>query len=377
MSAVAPLFGGAYANRRVFVTGHTGFKGSWLSEWLLDLDAQVAGYALDPPTEPSLFCELALEDRMTHTIGDVRDYDSLLAALTDFEPEFVFHLAAQPLVRLSYSEPRLTYDTNIMGTVNVLEAVRQCPSAKAVVVITSDKCYENRETGQSYSEQDPMGGFDPYSSSKGCAELVTAAYRQSFFGEGSSVSIATARAGNVIGGGDWALDRIVPDCIRSLEMGEPIVVRNPDAVRPWQHVLEPLAGYLHLAARMRSNADAYGGAWNFGPADTDSVPVRTVVDEIIAGWGSGAWTRVGQSMTQPHEAKLLALDINKARSLLGWAPLYSTERTLGVTSTWYAKRHTGGNVRSLVDEDIAAYAAEAIQRRAVWASEQNVQGSET
>lgn len=360
------LFGGAFEGRRVLVTGHTGFKGSWLSEWLLRLGAHVTGYALEPPTDPSLFAELGLEDRIEHVIGDVRDPAHLREVLASAQPEIVFHLAAQPLVRLSYDEPVETYDTNVMGTVNLLEAVRTCPSVRVCIVVTSDKCYENRETGQAYREDDAMGGFDPYSSSKGCAELVTGAYRRSFFGPEAYASIASVRAGNVIGGGDWALDRIVPDCVRALQAGEPIVVRNPDSVRPWQHVLEPLSGYMHLAARMWDEGHALEGPWNFGPEEQGTVRVRQVVDAIVEAWGSGSWTGPEATLAQPHEAKLLALDIEKARTVLGWHPVYEVERTLQVTAAWYSARHAGASVPELTRADIAAYQDAAARKGAAW-----------
>lgn len=365
MSIPRDLFGGAYDGRRVFVTGHTGFKGSWLCEWLLGLGAEVSGYALEPPTQPNLFDELGLASRMRSTIADVRDGLALCAAMAEAEPEIVFHLAAQPLVRLSYDEPVETYDTNVMGTVHLLEAVRACPSVGAVEVVTSDKCYENRETGQAYREDDCMGGYDPYSSSKGCAELVTAAYRRSFFGPASATGVASVRAGNVIGGGDWAIDRIVPDCVRALQEGVPIVVRNPEAVRPWQHVLEPLSGYLHLASRMLASRE-FDGPWNFGPEQQGTVPVRRVADAIIEAWGSGVWESPG-TKTGPHEATLLALDIGKAQKQLQWEPLYSVEQTLSITAAWYAARHEGADVRTLTEHDIEAYANEARRVDAIWA----------
>ncbi|NTW28742.1 MAG: CDP-glucose 4,6-dehydratase [Coriobacteriia bacterium] len=373
----ASLFAGVFSGRRVLITGHTGFKGSWLTEWLLGLGADVTGYALEPPTNPSLFDELGLAGRINHVIGDVRDLPHLARVLESTRPEFVFHLAAQPLVRLSYEEPVATYETNVMGTVNVLEAIRGCESVRVAIVVTSDKCYENRETGQAYREDDAMGGFDPYSSSKGCAELVVAAYRQSFFGPNSDVRLATVRAGNVIGGGDWACDRIVPDCVLALQAGEPIVVRNPDAVRPWQHVLEPLSGYLHLASLMWFGDCAYDGAWNFGPEERGTVPVWRVVDAMIASWGSGSWLSPEPKGSQPHEAKLLALDIGKAQKLLGWHPLYAIERTFWVTSSWYAARHTGASVSTLTDADIASYIDEAVRSGAAWArSDSDISESE-
>ncbi|MGV8083280.1 MAG: CDP-glucose 4,6-dehydratase [Coriobacteriia bacterium] len=362
-----PLFGGVFAGRRVLVTGHTGFKGSWLCEWLLRLGAQITGYALRPNTEPSLFVELGLADRIHHIIGDVRDLGALKAIFTSVRPEIVFHLAAQPLVRLSYEQPVETYETNVMGTVNLLEAVRDSSSVRVVIVVTSDKCYENRETGEAYRENDAMGGYDPYSSSKGCAELVTSAYRRSFFGSDSAVRVASVRAGNVIGGGDWALDRIVPDCVRALQAGRPIVVRNPDAVRPWQHVLEPLSGYLHLAARLWCGEHNLDGAWNFGPNEQGTVPVRDVVEAMVSAWGSGSWVASSPMQHQPHEAKLLALNTEKAETLLNWRPLYRVADTICTTSAWYAARHGGGSVRLLTDADIARYEAEGVRSSVVWA----------
>jgi CDP-glucose 4,6-dehydratase len=362
------LFGGVFRGRRVLVTGHTGFKGSWLSTWLLELGADVTGYALEPPTTPSLFEEAGLASRMRHVIGDVRDPVALEAAFSESRPEVVFHLAAQPLVRLSYEQPVDTYDTNVMGTVRVLEAVRACESVRAVVNVTSDKCYENRETEQAYREDDPMGGFDPYSSSKGCSELVTAAYRRSFFGPDSRVRLASARAGNVVGGGDWAADRIVPDCVRALAAGRPVVVRNPDAVRPWQHVLEPLSGYLLLAARMLEDGHEFDGGWNFGPDPGDIVPVRRVADAVVAGWGSGSWSTPESAVPSPHEAGLLLLDISKACEGLGWRPSWSTERALAATAAWYRARHEGADVATITRTDIDAYVTEGQRSKAVWAA---------
>jgi CDP-glucose 4,6-dehydratase len=360
------LFAGAFKGRRVFVTGHTGFKGSWLTEWLLGLGAQVTGYALAPPTDPNLFDELGLGARIRSVVADVRDLDRLRAEMAHSRPEYVFHLAAQPIVRLSYDRPVETYSTNVMGTVNLLEAVRDVDTVRVVVNVTSDKCYENRETGQSYREDDPMGGFDPYSSSKGCSELVTAAYRRSFFGEGSGVALSSARAGNVVGGGDWALDRIVPDCIRALTKAEPVIVRNPGAVRPWQHVLEPLSGYLLLASRMMEGGHDLDGGWNFGPLEQGSVAVRDVVEIVLAAWGSGAWESPAGTGARVHEASLLALDIAKARQHLCWQPLYDVERTLRVTATWYAARHEGGDVAALTRADIDAYVTAGRSAGAAW-----------
>jgi CDP-glucose 4,6-dehydratase len=362
------LFRGAFAGRRVFVTGHTGFKGSWLAEWLLALGAEVTGYALDAPTDPSLFVEAGLSERMRHVLGDVRDLDNLLAAMAVARPEAVFHLAAQPLVRRSYTEPVYTYETNVMGTVNLFESIRSTPSVRVAVNVTSDKCYENHETERPYREDDPLGGFDPYSSSKGCSELVTSAYRRSFFGEGSGVRIASARAGNVVGGGDWAEDRIVPDCVRALSAGEPIVVRNPDAVRPWQHVLEPLSGYLWLAARMLADGGGLEGAWNFGPQPSDVVSVRSIADAVVAEWGAGSWQTPETAEAQPHEAGLLLLDISRADRELGWRPVWRTSRAIAAAAAWYRARNADpSSVPALVAADIDAYVGDARKAGAPWA----------
>jgi CDP-glucose 4,6-dehydratase len=325
----------SYRTRRVFVTGHTGFKGAWLAQWLGTLGADVTGYALDPPTTPSLFDAIELGNRLRHVVADVRDSDRLVAEVQAAQPSVIFHLAARALVRRAYEEPRETFETNVMGTVNVLEAARACPSVRAVVIVTSDKSYENLETGRAFRESDPMGGRDPYGASKGCAELVTAAYRESFFADGAAV--ASVRAGNVIGGGDWAPDRIIPDSVRALAAGEPIVVRNPDAVRPWQHVLEPLAGYLWLAALMLRDGPRYDGAWNFGPTDeAGDHPVRWVVERFFGEWGSGSWTTPGGTGPKPHEAHRLSLDSAKAREQLGWSPVWDAQtagRPRGTAST--------------------------------------------
>jgi CDP-glucose 4,6-dehydratase len=361
------LFGGVFRGRRVLVTGHTGFKGSWIASWLLDMGAEVTGYALEPPTDPSLFEELGLASRIRHAIGDVRDPDGLADVFRESRPEILLHLAAQPLVRLSYEEPVETYETNVMGTIRVFEAVRATDSVRVVINVTSDKCYENRESGQSYREDDAMGGHDPYSSSKGCAELVTSAYRRSFFGPGSPVRLSSVRAGNVMGGGDWAADRLVPDCIRALTEGRPVSVRNPEAVRPWQHVLEPLSGYLLLASRMWEHGHDFDGAWNFGPDEQGTVTVRDVVEVLLTAWGSGSWETPAGAGAQPHEARLLALDPSKARELLGWRPLYSVDRALSSTAAWYASRHAGEDVAELTRREIDAYVAEARRTGAAWA----------
>lgn len=351
----------AFHGRSVFLTGHTGFKGSWLALWLHRLGAQVHGCAL-PPVSPSLFEEARVGDVMaSHTLADVRDLEALLSAVRRTKPEIVFHLAAQPLVRASYREPRETFETNVMGTVNLLEAVRQTGGTRVCQVITSDKCYENREDGRACRESDPMGGFDPYSASKGCAELVTAAYRRSFFSpekiQEHGVSLASSRAGNVIGGGDWAEDRIIPDCIRSLQRGESILVRNPRATRPWQHVLEPLSGYLTLATRQWTQGAAFADAFNFGPTAAANVTVQEIVQRVIAAWGSGAW-HAPEAPASYHEANFLKLDITKASKLLAWKPAYGADAAVAETVRWYRERHDRGPgfaARELCLAQIAAY----------------------
>lgn len=324
--------------RKILVTGNTGFMGSWLSAWLLSSKAKVTGYSLAPPTDPSMFDVIGLKSRMTCELGDINDLEHLKDAMQRSGAEVVFHLAAQPLVRRSYSEPILTFDTNVVGTADVLEAARGTPSIKACVCITSDKCYENREWIHGYRENDPMGGKDPYSASKGAAELIIASYRDSFFGPGSDgkrrVGVASARAGNIIGGGDWAEDRIVPDCMRALSAGRPIQIRNPAAVRPWQHVLEPLAGYLLLASKLLTDPDHHSSAWNFGPRAEDHVPVMQLVQLILNQWGEGK-TEVMSRMDQPHEAGTLRLDCTKAQSELGWYPVLPLKESVRMTVEWY------------------------------------------
>ncbi|CCU80951.1 Similar to CDP-glucose 4,6-dehydratase [Halanaerobium saccharolyticum subsp. saccharolyticum DSM 6643] len=329
------LFDGIYNNKNVLVTGHTGFKGSWLSIWLNELGANVIGYALDPYTDQDNFVVTNLSEKITDLRGEIRDYDNLLRTFKEEKPEIVFHLAAQPLVRLSYKEPRETYEVNVMGTVNVLEAARQSDSVKTVIIITSDKCYENNEWIWGYRENDPMGGYDPYSSSKGCAELVTSAYTRSFFdNEDSDIAVASVRAGNVIGGGDWAADRLITDCISYLKRDKAIEIRSPKAIRPWQHVLEPLRGYLLLASKLYQNPEKYTGAWNFGPDEASIVTVGELVDKLVNKWGSGEWIDTSNS-NEPHEAKLLKLDISKARQHLNWEPKLSFDQTIDLVVDWY------------------------------------------
>jgi len=332
------IFNNVYNGKRVLVTGHTGFKGGWLSLWLKELGTNVIGYSLEPPTKPSFFEAIGLKNKIIHIIGDVRNEKHLLSVFEKYQPEFVFHLAAQSLVRFSYKEPRLTYETNVMGTVNILEAIRKSKSVRAAVIITSDKCYENKEWIWGYRENDPVGGYDPYSSSKGCAELVVSAYRCSFLNpinqNGHKIAISSVRAGNVIGGGDWREDRLIPDCIKSLSENKPIIIRNPDAIRPWQHVLEPLSGYLLLGAKMYKDGAKYNGAWNFGPSDSDLITVEEITKKIVSYWGSGKYKNE-ISLKNPHEAKLLKLDCSKARSILKWYPVYNINEALLKTVGWY------------------------------------------
>jgi CDP-glucose 4,6-dehydratase len=358
-------FGDIYRGRRVLVTGHTGFKGAWLCEWLLGLGADVTGLALPPPTVPALFDQLGLAPRLRDRRGDIRDLATVRAAVAAAQPDFVFHLAAQPLVRLSYAQPVETYATNIMGTAHVLEAVRLAGTRCAVVVVTTDKCYENTERVHAYREEEPMGGHDPYSSSKGAAELVVSAYRRSFFSAPDSlVRVATARAGNVIGGGDWALDRIVPDCIRSLQHGDTIPVRNRHATRPWQHVLEPLGGYLWLAAKLAQSAEP-AAAFNFGPTVEANRPVAALVEEVLRHW-PGRW----EDRTDPqavHEATLLNLSIAKAGRVLGWRPVWDFAATIAHTVEWYrAVSQDAARAPELTRRQIAAYGAAACSLNLSW-----------
>ena len=339
--------------KRVFLTGHTGFKGGWMSLWLQSLGAEVTGYALAPSTLPNLFDEANIGEGMKSIIGDVRDLPALQKAMQHARPEIVIHMAAQPLVRFSYEQPVDTFATNVMGTVHVLEAARQCRSVKSLVNVTTDKCYENREWVWGYREDEPMGGYDPYSSSKGCVELVSAAYRKSFFVD-AGIAMATARAGNVIGGGDWACDRLIPDILRALQAGEPVAIRNPHATRPWQHVLEPLSGYLVLAERLVIEGQAYAEGWNFGPHDEDARAVRWIVERLCATWGEGAsWLL--QSGNHPHEANYLKLDISKARHRLQWSPRWSLDLALEKIIEWHRAWLAGQDMRTTCLNQIYQY----------------------
>jgi CDP-glucose 4,6-dehydratase len=356
-----------YAGREVFVTGHTGFKGAWLTEWLTTLGASVTGYALEPPTDPSLFDAIGLAGKVRHRVADVRDRDRLIREMQAARPSVVFHLAAQAIVRRAYADPGVTFETNVMGTVNVLEAARACESVEAVVIVTSDKAYENVELGRPFRETDPVGGRDPYSASKGAAELVTASYRASFFDGGAAV--ASVRAGNVIGGGDWAADRIIPDCARAVAAGEPVVIRNPEAVRPWQHVLEPLSGYLWLADRLLRDGPDYGGAWNFGPSHASGDrSVRWVVERFLEGWGSGSWATSADAAPQPHEAHRLTVDSTKARERLGWTPVWDAETAVRHTASWYREYYRGAaKTPELVEHQLEAYQGDANAAGLPWA----------
>ena len=343
-----------WQGRHVLVTGHTGFKGAWLCLWLARMGARVTGFALAPEGRPNLFDLAAVGSQVQSTIGDLRDAGAVGSALKESQPEVVFHLAAQSLVRRSYAEPAQTFDTNVMGTVNLLEAVRQVLSVRAVVVVTSDKCYENRGIARGYVEDDPLGGHDPYSASKGCAEIVAASYRRSFFHEKGMAAIASARAGNVIGGGDWSQDRLLPDLIRAFESGRPALIRNPAAIRPFQHVLEPLAGYLQLAAALLSDGPAQARGWNFGPDAASTATVGAVADIAAAAWGGSAgWTTDGS--VHPHEAAVLMLDASAARQRLHWTPRLPLARAVADTIAWHRELAAGADAASLCLRQVDAY----------------------
>jgi len=327
---VTPSF---WKGKRVFLTGHTGFKGSWLSIWLTHMGATVTGYALPAPTTPSLFELASIASHIHHVEGDIRNAEALIHAMQAAAPDIVIHMAAQPLVRYSYDHPVETFSVNVLGTVNLFEAVRKTASVRAVVNVTTDKCYDNREWIWGYRENEALGGADPYSSSKACSELVTSSYRRSFFEPEGRVFLASARAGNVIGGGDWAADRLIPDAIRALQTDSVVRIRNPHAIRPWQHVLEPLSGYLMIAERLFEQGSSFAEAWNFGPHDQDARPVSWVVSQVVTAWGSGRW--VIDDGDHPHEAHYLKLDSSKARHQLGWQPRLSLSDALTLTVDWY------------------------------------------
>ncbi|MFZ4413949.1 MAG: CDP-glucose 4,6-dehydratase [Bacteroidales bacterium] len=352
------LFNNVYRGRKVLVTGHTGFKGSWLCLILNKLGAKVYGYALKPPTNPSLFIEAKIEDIITSYIGDIRDYNLLLKTLLEVKPEIVIHMAAQPLVMESYRNPRETFEINVMGTVNLFDAIRQVNSVKAILNVTTDKCYENREWHWGYRENEPMGGYDPYSNSKGCSELVTASFRNSFFNPlkygDHGVALASARAGNVIGGGDWANDRLIPDFIRSISKGEKVKIRSPYAIRPWQHVLEPLTGYLTLCEKLFTEGSAFAEAWNFGPEDKDAKNVEWITQTICELWENNAEFEIDKN-PQPHEANYLKLDCSKAKAELGWIPKWDIENTLKSIVDWNKSYNAGDNIRIVTENQIDHY----------------------
>jgi len=365
------LFGDIFRGKRVLVTGHTGFKGSWLCIWLKELGADIVGYALEPYTERDNFVVSGLKDKIYHVIGDVRDYQKLTKVFEKYQPEFVFHLAAQPIVRESYIKPKDTYDINIGGTVNVLECCRLIDSVRIIINITSDKCYENREWVWGYRENDPVGGYDPYSSSKGCSELVTTAYRNSFFNpndfEKHKKALSSVRAGNVIGGGDWQKDRIIPDCIRALENNQPIKIRNPNATRPWQHVLDPLSGYLFLAQRLLEDPSRFSGAWNFGPTEIRHINVVELAERFVDAWGNGRIELDQSDRYTPHEARLLQLSIDKVAHELNWIPVLDSSTALDWTIDWYkAWRRDKKDLRDISLKQIHAYVEAASGENVQW-----------
>lgn len=343
-----------FHGRRVFITGHTGFKGSWLTFMLCEAGADVMGFSLPPATNVNHFDLLRLESRIWHVVGDVRDATVIANAMSEFQPEFVFHLAAQALVRPSYSDPVATFSTNVIGSVNLLDAVRQCGSVRSLVYITSDKCYENVEWIWGYRENDQLGGRDPYSASKAAAEIAFSSYARSFFEQCPLLGAASTRAGNVIGGGDWAVDRIIPDCIRAIESGEPVRLRNPGATRPWQHVLEPLSGYLMLARRLYEEPKRWGGAWNFGPSTNEVRTVKTVAEAIVGHIGKSR-VEYGETESHVHEARLLQLNCDKAHQLLGWYPRWHVDKTLEATAQWYKAVMNGGSAETITRSQIQEY----------------------
>ena len=339
LSTIQPFNPSTYKNRKVLVTGHTGFKGSWLTLWLTSMGAEVVGYSLPPNTEPAMYNVLKLGEKCTSVFADIRDREYLKKVFTEYKPEIVFHLAAQPLVRLSYHEPVETYEANVIGTLNVLEAARECASVKAFVNVTTDKCYENKEINRGYKEDEPMGGHDMYSSSKGCVEIMSSSFRRSFLQNGKPYAMGTARAGNVIGGGDWALDRLIPDCVQFINANKPIEIRNPVAVRPWQHVLEPLSGYLTLGQKLLEDGDKYAQGFNFGPNEESVLTVADVAQRVVTYYGRGEVV-VG-AKSDLHEANLLMLNIEKAKEVLNWTPTYNADEAIQETVEWYKRFYAG------------------------------------
>ncbi|SDQ00108.1 CDP-glucose 4,6-dehydratase [Mucilaginibacter sp. OK268] len=358
-------FWNCYKGKKVLLTGHTGFKGSWLAIWLKELGADVYGYALDPYSSMDNFVTCGLENEINHKVGDVRDGEKLLSYFAEIQPDIAFHLAAQPLVLLSYDDPAGTFETNLMGTVNFFEAVRKTPSVKVAVNVTSDKCYDNREWIWGYRENDPMGGKDPYSASKGCSELITSSYLNSFFKTEGSCLIASARAGNVIGGGDWAENRIVPDYFRAVKKGEKLLVRNPYATRPWQHVLEPLSGYLNLGAALYLKGATYVGGWNFGPEDTANYAVKELIDQMLLIDSIGGYI-IPDLDVKPHEATLLKLDISKAVNRLQWKPVLSFAETVAFTVLGYKDDLEGLNMLEKRTNQIIQYSKKAVEKQIAW-----------
>jgi CDP-glucose 4,6-dehydratase len=344
-----------WKNKRVFLTGHTGFKGSWLSLWLSSLGAIVKGYALEPITEPSLFNEAKIDSIIDSHIGDIRDQNEIYNSMSNFSPDILIHMAAQPLVRYSYKNPIETYEVNVIGTAKVLEVARSCPNLKSIVNITSDKCYENDGRVKGYKESDQMGGYDPYSSSKGCAELVASSYRRSFLND-LGAALGSVRAGNVIGGGDWAEDRLVPDILRSFEKKEPVIIRNPEATRPWQHVLEPLSGYLLLAQKLFINGNEYAEGWNFGPNKKDIKSVEWILEKMISKWPNASWE--ADQSSNPYEAGYLQLDINKAEMKLGWKPLWNLDYTLEKIINWQKQWLSNADMQTVCLNEIKEYTNE-------------------
>ena len=355
-------FNNVFYGKTILITGHTGFKGSWLSIWLNEIGAKVIGYALEPYTERDNFVFCKLEDKITHIVGDIRDFNKLKMIFEHYEPEFVFHLSAQPIVRKSYQNPKETLDINLGGLINLLECCRLSNNVKVIINVTSDKCYDNKEWIWAYRENDPLGGYDPYSASKGCSELLTQAYLKSFFNpdkfDENGKSLSSVRAGNVIGGGDWQVDRLIPDCIKSLENNEIIKIRNPKSSRPWQHVLEPLSGYLLLASKMYMEPKKYSGAWNFGPNYESILSVGEMVNLVIEKWGNGTWADTSDQ-DDPHEAKLLSLDTSKARKLLNWKPRWEIKKSINKTIEWYKSNYM--NIYDLCVKQIIDYSDSPIE----------------
>lgn len=343
-----------WLNKKVFVTGHTGFKGSWLSLWLQKMGAHVTGFALAPPSNPNLFELAQIAETMQSLTGDIREYAAVKHAIHMEQPEIIFHMAAQSLVQTSYQNPIETYATNVMGTVHVLEAAKQTKSVKVIINVTSDKCYDNKDWLWAYREDEPMGGVDPYSNSKGCAELVTSAYRHSYLNGTNTAALASVRAGNVIGGGDWAANRLIPDIIKACIHKQPVLIRNPHSIRPWQHVLEPLAGYLLLAEKLWYNKADYAEAWNFGPYEQDMKEVSWIAEQLVTLWGDDASWKLNAA-EHPHEAKLLKLDSSKARARLHWQPQWSLQQALNAIVKWYKAWIDGKNLREITYQQIDEY----------------------